>query len=136
MSGLMALRLVRGGEKPDVEELRALAYDGQTTNFTLGHVITGGTSGATGTLVEQTDAGATGTLILRDVKGEFVNNDALTDEGTGDGDATGGTTCPLLTPDDELILQIDADDFTKAEALECLRQLQAKIQDMDWPAAG
>ena len=135
MSGLLALRATRGGELADVEELRALNFDGQTTNFTIGHVITGGTSGATGRLVEQTDAGATGTLILADVKGDFVNNDALTDEGSGDGDATGADFCPLLTPSDALILQIDAVDMTKADALEQLRQLHAKIQLMDWPAA-
>lgn len=133
MSGLFALRATRGGQKADVEELRSLAYDGQTTNFTVGHVITGGTSGATGVLVEQTDAGATGTLILRDVKGSFQNNDALTDEGTGDGDATGADTVPLLTPSDALILQIDAVDMTKAEALEQLRLIEARIVGMDWP---
>lgn len=133
MSGLFALRATRGGEKGDVEELRAVDYDGQSTNFTVGHKITGGTSGAFGTLVEQTDAGATGTLILKDVHGSFVNNDALTDEGSGDGDATGADYCPLLTPDDELILQIDAVDMTKAEALEQLRLVESRIRDMDWP---
>lgn len=133
MSGLFALRATRGGHKGDVEELRALDYDGQTVNFTVGHVITGGTSGATGVLVEQTDAGATGTLILRDVHGSFQNNDALTDEGTGDGDATGADYCPLLTPDDELILQVDAVDMTKAEALEQLSKIKATIIGMDWP---
>ncbi len=135
MSGLFALRATRGGEKGDIEELRALDYDGQSTNFTVGQTITGGTSGATGTLVEQTDAGATGTLILSNVQGDFVNNDALTDEGSGDGDATGADYCPLLTPDDEVIVQIDAVDMTKSDALELLRQVQAKIQAMDWPSA-
>jgi len=133
MSGLFALRATRGGLKDEVEELRALDYDGQSTNFTVGQVITGDSSGATGVLVEQTDAGATGTLILRDVKGSFENNDALTDEDTGDGDATGADYCPLLTPDDELILQVDAVDMTKAEALEQLRLIEARIIGMDWP---
>ena len=135
MSGLFALRATRGGHESDIEELRALAYDGQTVNFTVGHLITGGTSGATGTLVEQADAGATGTIILSNVVGDFENNDALTDEGTGDGDATGADSCPLLTPDDELIVQIDAVDMTKAEALELMRQQMAKIQAMNWPSA-
>lgn len=135
MSGLFALRATRGGELGGVEELRALDYDGQSNNFTVGHLITGGTSGATGTLVSQTDAGATGTLILSDVSGDFVNNDALTDEGTGDGDATGADYCPLLTPADQLILQIDAVDMSKADALEQLRQIAHKINLMDWPSA-
>lgn len=133
MSAEFALRLARGGQKADIEELRALAYDGQSNNFTVGHVITGGTSGATGRLVEQTDGGATGTIILADVRGDFQNNDALTDEGTGDGDATGGTSIPLLTPSDSMILQIDAALYTKAEALEALRAMAQRITEMDWP---
>lgn len=134
MSGLFALRVVRGGDKPDVQELRSLAYDGQTVNFTIGNTIVGGTSAATGVLVEQVDAGATGTLQLRDVKGSFVNNDALTDSpGSGDGAATGADLCPLLTPDDELILQIDGVDMTKAEALEALSQIESYIHFMPWP---
>lgn len=135
MSGLFALRATRGAEKSAIEDLRALDFDGQATSLTVGHLITGGTSGATGTLVEQTDAGATGTLILSGVIGDFVNNDALTDEGAGDGDATGADYCPLLTPDDEVILQIDAVDMTKADALELVRQLEGKISEIDWPSA-
>ena len=134
-SGLVALRLDNGEQAGDVEELGAVAYDGQSTNFTVGHVITGGTSGATGTLVEQTDGGATGTLILADIVGAFENNDALTDEGSGDGDATGGQTCPLLTPSDQMILQMDGVDMTKAEALELLRQIESTIITMAWPSA-
>ena len=134
-SGFVALRLVRGNQEGDVEELGALAYDGQTVNFTVGHVITGGTSGATGILVEQTDLGNNGTIIMKDIVGAFVNNDALTDEGTGDGDSTGTQTCPLLTPADAMILQMDGVDMTKSEALELLRQIQATVYDMDWPHA-
>ena len=135
MAGLFAIRGPRGSVGGEVAVLHALGYDGQTVNFTLEDVITGGTSGATGILEEQTDAGATGTLILRDVKGDFVNNDALTDEGTGDGDATGVDSCPLLTPSDSVIVQIDAVDMTKADALEQLRQIENKIREMDWPSA-
>ena len=134
-SGFVALRLVRGNQEGDIEELGALAFDGQGTNLTVGHLITGGTSSATGILVEQTDAGATGTLIMKDNVGAFVNNDALTDEGSGDGDSTGTQTCPLLTPADAIILQMDGVDMTKSEALELLRQIQATVYDMDWPHA-
>lgn len=135
-NGLFALRVNRGEQKADVERLGALAYDGQSANFTAGDVITGGTSGAVGTLVEQTDGGATGTLILNEVVGIFENNDALTgDPAAGNGDATGAQSIPLLTPSDAFILQVDGVDMTKAEAQECLRQLKLYVLAMDWPAA-
>lgn len=66
-----------------------LDFDGQTTNFTLTQTITGATSGATGTLDSQTDSGATGTLTLTGVSGIFVDDEALSDEGSGDGTANG-----------------------------------------------
>lgn len=134
-NGLTALRLARGGKVEDVERLGAVAYDGQSSNFTVGHLITGGTSGATGTLVEQTDGGATGTIVLSDIAGLFENNDALTDEGSGDGSATGAQSCPLLTPSDALILQMDGVDMTKAEALEALSKIESVVHRMEWPAA-
>lgn len=134
MGAEFALRVARGGQKPAVEELRALDFDGQTTNFTVGHLITGGTSGASGILAEQVDAGATGTLFLRNVKGVFQNNEALTDEGSGNGDADGVLYCPQLEPDDEAILQLDAADMTKSDVLELLRQIESYIQGMDWPS--
>lgn len=257
MSGLLALRLARGGQKADVQELRALAFDNQTANFTVGLVVSGagvkatgtltlsgnagntqtvtigtkvytfqtvltnvdgnvligatasdsidnliaainlaagagtlyaaattlhptvtaaagagdtmtataktaGTagnaiattetlasgawgaatlaggiaiSGARGTLIQQADAGATGTLQLANVIGEFTDNELITDSATGSALANGTLTTPLLTPDDAMILQIDAVDYTKAEALESLRQLESWILGMDWPAA-
>lgn len=137
-NGLFALRVGRGEQKADVEVLAALAYDGQSNNFTVGNTLTGGTSGATGRLVEQTDGGATGTLILADVVGTFQNNDALTEDnaGTGDGDTTGAQSIPLLSPAaGEFILQADGVDFTKAEALEALRQIKLYAMAMAWPAA-
>lgn len=134
-NGFVALRVATGQGAADVEELGALAFDGQGTNLTVGHTITGSLSSATGILVEQTDAGATGTLILGDIVGTFENNDALTDQGSGDGDATGEVTCPLLTPDDEMILQMDGVDMIKSEALELLRQIRARVYDMNWPHA-
>lgn len=134
-SGFVALRLVRGSQAGDVEELGALAFDNQGTSLTLTHLITGGTSGATGILVEQTDAGATGTIIMKDILGIFENDDALSDEGTGDGDAVNAQTCPLLTPADAMILQMDGVDMTKSEALELLRQIQSTVYDMEWPHA-
>lgn len=57
-----------------------LNFDGQTGNFTVGQVVTGGTSGATGIIqAESTDAGTTGGLVLLNETGTFVDNEALTD---------------------------------------------------------
>jgi len=66
-----------------------LDFDGQTSNFTLGNTLTGGTSGATGILQAQADGGATGTAsLIRLVAGAttgnlFQNNEALTGSGGG-----------------------------------------------------
>ncbi len=62
---------------------KTLSYDAQSANFTVGLVVTGGTSGAKGTIVADTDGGATGTLRLSGVTGTFQNDEALTDSGTG-----------------------------------------------------
>lgn len=54
-----------------------LDFDGQTVNFTTG-TVTGGTSGATGVILKNSDSGATGFLWLTDVTGTFQDNEALT----------------------------------------------------------
>ncbi len=69
-----------------------LNYDTQTGNFTVGNIITGGTSGATARLIADADAGTTGTLSLQDVDGVFVDNELLTDGATGSATANGGIT--------------------------------------------
>lgn len=66
-----------------------LGFDGQTADFTLGEIITGETSGATGRLVAQTDSGGSGTLNLIDIRGEFVNNETLSDAQGGEALANG-----------------------------------------------
>ena len=62
---------------------RSLAYDGGTAVFVVGLTVTGGTSGATGTVLNIGAAEAAGTLVLTDVRGTFVDNEAITDSGTG-----------------------------------------------------
>ncbi len=69
-----------------------LDYDDQTTNFTLGDVLTGGTSGATARIVVDTDGGATGTLELRDIVGAFENNEIITDPSGGSATVNGTLT--------------------------------------------
>jgi len=66
-----------------------ITYNTQTGNFAVGEVITGGTSGATGIVLQDTDAGTTGTLLVWLTSGTFVGAEALT--GSIAGAATSGT---------------------------------------------
>lgn len=66
-----------------------LAYDGQTVNFTLGATLTGSTSGATARIIADSDSGATGTLTLRDITGEFIDDETITDSSGGTALANG-----------------------------------------------
>lgn len=66
-----------------------LAYDGQTVNFTLGTIVTGSTSGASARILADADSGATGTLTLRDIDGEFVDDETITDTSGGTALANG-----------------------------------------------
>src|SRR3546814_13509956 len=66
-----------------------LSYDAEVTPFTEGDTLTGGTSGATGTIVRAIDNGATGVIWLRDVTGTFEDNETITDEIGGSGTTNG-----------------------------------------------
>jgi hypothetical protein len=68
---------------------RTLGYDAQTANFTAGLVVTGGTSGAKGVILEDADGGATGTLTLGDITGTFADNENITDTATGSATVNG-----------------------------------------------
>lgn len=74
-----------------IRTTHTLDYDGQTGNFTVGLTVTGGTSGATGIILADSDAGTTGTLTLTSVVGTFANNEAITDSSTGAAVANGTT---------------------------------------------
>lgn len=65
-----------------------LAYDTQTANFSKGAVVTGASSGATARIQDDSDSGATGTLTLIDIKGEFIDNEIITDDNGTPGSAT------------------------------------------------
>jgi len=67
---------------------RTLAYNTQTANFTVGAKITGGTSGATAIILEDSDAGATGTLTLGSISGTFQASEIITDDNSSPGSAT------------------------------------------------
>jgi hypothetical protein len=77
------------GDKIYKTTLPSLDFDAQTANFTNGLVITGGTSGATATIISQTDVGATGTLVLDNITGTFVDNEIITDSSTGSATVNG-----------------------------------------------
>ena len=69
-----------------------LAYDGQTVNFTAGKTVTGQTSGATALIITDADSGATGTLTLRDIEGEFIDDETIIDGAGGTAIANGTLT--------------------------------------------
>lgn len=61
-------------------------YDAKTAIFTAGLVATGGTSGATGTIILDIPVGGSatdGSLYLRPTSGTFVDDEAITDTATG-----------------------------------------------------
>ena len=63
-----------------------LAYDNQTANYTVGTTIIGQTSGASATIVADSDSGTTGTLSLANVTGTFLDNETIAESG-GSGSA-------------------------------------------------
>lgn len=65
-----------------------LNYDIQTANFTAGTILTGQSSGATARIQADTDSGTTGTLTLTDIRGEFIDNEIITDNNSTPGSAT------------------------------------------------
>jgi hypothetical protein len=77
-----------------------LSYDALTLPFTIGATLTGGTSGATATIVGWTQTSATvGTLRLGAITGgPFQNNETITGGGgsaTADGASAAGTTSAI-----------------------------------------
>ena len=69
-----------------------LTYGTQTANFASGLVLTGATSGATATILEDVDAGVTGTLTIGNITGVFATGEVITDSATGS-----ATTTSVLT---------------------------------------
>lgn len=71
---------------------QTLNYDAQTANFTVGSILTGGTSGATAVILEDSDSGVTGTLTLGKISGTFQNNEIITDVDGGSATSDGTLT--------------------------------------------
>ncbi len=60
-----------------------ITTDAEGTALTEGQTVTGSLSNATAELVAYNFSGGAGYLIVTNVKGSFVNNDVITDEGAG-----------------------------------------------------
>lgn len=71
---------------------QTLAYDAQTGNFAVGELITGGTSGATASVLSDADSGATGTLTLGNIIGTFEDNELITGSVAGSATVNGVLT--------------------------------------------
>lgn len=69
-----------------------LAYKTQTSNFTVGQVVTGATSGAHGVILADVDGGTTGTLTIGTVTGTFQDSETITDPLGGSALANGSNT--------------------------------------------
>ncbi len=63
-----------------------LTYSGQTGDFTIGQIVTGSPSGATGTIKKDVDRGVTGVLTVEMIGGTFTAADTITDPITGSAD--------------------------------------------------
>jgi len=68
-----------------------LNYDGQLSDFSLGEIITGQTSGATAVIEQDVDNGASGVLNLSNVVGVFLNNELIQGNVAGNAFADGST---------------------------------------------
>jgi hypothetical protein len=66
-----------------------LAYDAQSSAFTVGAKLIGATSGATGVITVDDNAGLTGVLSLRSINGRFVDNETITDDVSGSATSKG-----------------------------------------------
>jgi len=92
-----------------------VGYDAETTGFTAGLLVTGN-GGATGIIESDTElvADTSGTLLLSNITGTFVNDEALTDSGTGAAAVNG-----VLTSITRFSLPVDiSNKYTRVSAKE------------------
>jgi len=69
----------------------AIDYSAQTVAFVTGGILTGGTSGATATVVANNNAGVTGTLFLSGRSGAFIAGEIITDSLGGSATSVNGS---------------------------------------------
>lgn len=115
-----------------------LAYDAQTSNFTVGNVLTGATSGATARIIADSDSGLTGTLTLHSIAGEFVDNELIGDGAGGAAQVNGALVAGSVSILDQDVLSTSETDATWAATLvgtveECEVQVTgAAAKTIDW----
>lgn len=78
-----------------------LFYDGQSANYAVDSTLTGGTSGATATILADTDWGDEGVLTLGSISGTFEDGETITDAATGSATVNGTLGETYLTYDNE-----------------------------------
>lgn len=112
-----------------------ISFDGQTVDYVIPGTLTGGTSGATATLVSQTDGGTTGTLVITDVRGVFADNETITGSAGGTALVNGGT---MLEGSGTLVKPSERTDATWGCAIVAngpeveIRVLGASGQTVEW----
>ncbi len=74
----------------------SISYDAETTAFTVGEYVTGGTSGATATVACIDDNGTTGNLEFKDMSGTFQDNETITGSTGGSATVDGTLSDALL----------------------------------------
>lgn len=99
----MVIRLDRLAQIPPMQyeyanPTHTLAYDGQSSNFTVGSLLTGGTSGAKAGIISDSDSGATGTLTIHLLSGTFLNDEIITDADGGSATVNGTATAVVTFP--------------------------------------
>jgi len=92
------------------EETYGLSYDAQSGNFTVGQIVTGGTSAATATIVNDVDGGTDGILHVQSISGTFQNNETITDPITGS--ATSDIPSGVTTINDIVITGVTTSDLS------------------------
>jgi hypothetical protein len=95
-AGIIHKATSSGWDVTDLEYVHTVRFDAGTDEFALGSVLTGGTSGATGTIHRIILFGgsfsgndAFGYLALTSVTGTFSDNETITDAATGSATANG-----------------------------------------------
>lgn len=89
---LFGMRKSSGWTETALCPSHVLNYDAQSANFTVGSILTGGTSGAKALVVADSDSGTSGTLKLILISGTFQDNETITDAAGGSATSNGTLT--------------------------------------------
>lgn len=105
-----------------------LAYDNQSANFTVGDVITGGTSGASGRVIADSDSGTSGTLTLHSIDGAFIDNEIITGAISGSAQVDGALVAGSVTIlDQDMISTSETDATWLAQAVGSTDEAEVRV---------